>query len=596
MAKLSRPLDQPLRLLADLRAQVESILTPFDEFADADARLSLDQYDFAAVWELLHEDGRRHDDTDADGNKHEEEIRQFQLREMLAWYALERVVLITNNGARNIPPPLPLPGPSGIGGGMLRAELALLVGGPRTVCAPELRRFCEQYNQETRKDGDGGDVEMARTVEDEDLLLPTDGRDHAPVVVREDVPPIPGQSSRPEYLRALARDWWSAAFEGASLPDCTSGKGTVHDRSRTAHVRGARPPWTCDRGGSLTGHAHGGRAQQDGVPLPQCCGRAGGAELLEQPVVDAPRPMFYRGDDGEDGSSSSFDGSALRKWAQQRGHRFVSVEISRDGTIQSMLSLRQFLLDTGLLERQHSPRDSKRRRMNADDGKEEGTSRPRTDGNRDTSQHLTGKALDDVLDFGGSVYLALGKFYASAMNARRAVEQATHQTVELSPSKYLVEYPLLQQFPELAGQFREAVVGATATAVAPRTMAFLGPAGTVTSLHYDNYENYFQQVMGAKFFRLYPPSTPRWLLKPGDSCSSATNSGAATSPTCAAHFSSLRTLEDLPTAQTADSVDIILEAGDSLLIPPRWWHYVESLTPSFSLANMTSTAGDHDEE
>uniref|UniRef100_A0A2P2L7T1 Transcription factor n=2 Tax=Rhizophora mucronata TaxID=61149 RepID=A0A2P2L7T1_RHIMU len=31
-------------------------------------------------------------------------------------------------------------------------------------------------------------------------------------------------------------------------------------------------------------------------------------------------------------------------------------------------------------------------------------------------------------------------------------------------------------------------------------------------------------------------------------------------------------------------MDCILEEGEMLYIPPRWWHYVRSLTTSFSVS------------
>lgn len=31
-------------------------------------------------------------------------------------------------------------------------------------------------------------------------------------------------------------------------------------------------------------------------------------------------------------------------------------------------------------------------------------------------------------------------------------------------------------------------------------------------------------------------------------------------------------------------VDCILEEGEMLYIPPKWWHYVRSLTTSFSVS------------
>lgn len=39
-----------------------------------------------------------------------------------------------------------------------------------------------------------------------------------------------------------------------------------------------------------------------------------------------------------------------------------------------------------------------------------------------------------------------------------------------------------------------------------------------------------------------------------------------------------------PKVQGLEFVDCILEEGEMLYIPPKWWHYVRSLTISFSVS------------
>ena len=39
-----------------------------------------------------------------------------------------------------------------------------------------------------------------------------------------------------------------------------------------------------------------------------------------------------------------------------------------------------------------------------------------------------------------------------------------------------------------------------------------------------------------------------------------------------------------PKVQDLEFVDCILEEGEMLYIPPKWWHYVRSLTNSFSVS------------
>lgn len=47
--------------------------------------------------------------------------------------------------------------------------------------------------------------------------------------------------------------------------------------------------------------------------------------------------------------------------------------------------------------------------------------------------------------------------------------------------------------------------------------------------------------------------------------------------------------EQWPEAQGLKFVDCILEEGQMLYIPPKWWHYVQSLSPSFSVSFWWTT-------
>lgn len=49
---------------------------------------------------------------------------------------------------------------------------------------------------------------------------------------------------------------------------------------------------------------------------------------------------------------------------------------------------------------------------------------------------------------------------------------------------------------------------------------------------------------------------------------------------------------EFPKISDLEFVDCILEEGEMLYIPPKWWHYVRSLTTSFSVSFWWS-AGEH---
>jgi lysine-specific demethylase 8 len=42
--------------------------------------------------------------------------------------------------------------------------------------------------------------------------------------------------------------------------------------------------------------------------------------------------------------------------------------------------------------------------------------------------------------------------------------------------------------------------------------------------------------------------------------------------------------KEFPRTQNLEFMDGILEEGDLLYIPPKWWHYVRSLSISFSVS------------
>lgn len=104
--------------------------------------------------------------------------------------------------------------------------------------------------------------------------------------------------------------------------------------------------------------------------------------------------------------------------------------------------------------------------------------------------------------------------------------------------------------------------------------SWFGPAGTVSPLHFDPKDNLLCQVVGAKYLRLYSPCESDKLY-PVDGLLSNTSQVKVEAADAAAAF---------PKFADATFVECVLQEGEMLYLPPRYWHYVRSLSTSFSVS------------
>ncbi|XP_062554914.1 bifunctional peptidase and arginyl-hydroxylase JMJD5 [Armigeres subalbatus] len=138
---------------------------------------------------------------------------------------------------------------------------------------------------------------------------------------------------------------------------------------------------------------------------------------------------------------------------------------------------------------------------------------------------------------------------------------------------YLAQHELFDQIPELRKDIRVPdYIGRTD--VDPRIKAWLGPKGTVSPLHTDPSHNLLCQVFGSKTIILASPDdTPN--LYPHEHFILANTSRVDVKNVDYDRF---------PLVRAVRLRRLVLRRGEVLYIPPGWWHFVESLAPSFSVS------------
>ena len=140
---------------------------------------------------------------------------------------------------------------------------------------------------------------------------------------------------------------------------------------------------------------------------------------------------------------------------------------------------------------------------------------------------------------------------------------------------YLAQWPLLKEFPQLRSDvaLRQLWPGLRLT----WQFSLIGPADTVTGVHYDFPNNWFCQIAGVKEFMLFPQEQTPHMCP-----SKKYDWGAKLSNVDICH-TNVQSAEGRAFAQAA-GLYARVEAGDALYIPSQTWHAVVALTPAISMA------------
>lgn len=110
--------------------------------------------------------------------------------------------------------------------------------------------------------------------------------------------------------------------------------------------------------------------------------------------------------------------------------------------------------------------------------------------------------------------------------------------------------------------------------------AWIGPAGTISGFHQDTANNMYAQIKGKKMFIISSPENNSSMYPSNKHIYEAVASQVDIN-----NFDP----EKYPDFKSNEFTRVILEPGDVLYLPAKWWHYVQSLETSISISNFGYT-------
>lgn len=110
---------------------------------------------------------------------------------------------------------------------------------------------------------------------------------------------------------------------------------------------------------------------------------------------------------------------------------------------------------------------------------------------------------------------------------------------------------------------------------------WIGQPHVIAHCHYDGYHNFYAQLYGTKKFTLFRPINwpglyPYPFLHPSHAQAQV-------------NVSDKMDVERFPLVRSVEAVEVVLEPGDLLYMPPLWFHHVESMEVSISVNVWTDS-------
>lgn len=143
--------------------------------------------------------------------------------------------------------------------------------------------------------------------------------------------------------------------------------------------------------------------------------------------------------------------------------------------------------------------------------------------------------------------------------------------IQTSEKFYLSQQSMSHLFPELMGDIQ--VPPYIPSGKLQNTNIWIGSAGNASPLHFDTSDNFFAQVVGRKTIQLYPPGRLRSFYP---------FTGRQTHHVSRVNPDKIDQAV-FPRFASHKAISLLIEPGDLLFLPSRWWHFVRSIDHSISV-------------